>query len=1379
MALTKDIYTKAKQYFQKDFLNSFNPKEPLIKVNSDENLYAIACSRYLTGDKTAYYDPEEQKQDYENFVKTLRLNDFKASGKQIDVGVGFGSSNNLLYKLAVKFLQEKGEDLSKIKAKLTVINKAYEYPDFEGSFLRSSVLASDLDTFECVTKQTFYKWHYSTYVANTALEDKIRQENAVDFSSLGWDSVKVQDLTSRAMGADVNASYFISRSGSPFNLGYPVFCAVFEVGGISNLEEFDSSNRLTEIETKIEEQVSSLFNRVDASNARVTKFTHYQLSTKNAAIVRDISVSKGGKSLIRFCVAYDYAKLVLTTQNGPQLSDFLSNAKQELIKQKNFILTFNSTTTQQTNAVIRQQAGKIASILRKKNQSVLNGPPVFFDTKDPSLAFAKETLKKQGLAQNSINSILESQYILNLENISDSLQDEYNFLIGEYEKTRNSNPFFRDYQNSKVTEDISFYYDQSFQLLAITANRKLNDFSVEYGQQTPQIQGNAVPFEFELDEPLSNLDYLYSLQSEVELAPEPISGLDGDLALITQAFYDTLSEQDKKELRTSGLLISNQHYQDTIRKNSQHPPALVTSTINGFFYNSNEIILIEEAPKNPSFSSDALQKGRDGSIIDFLTSKQTYQQYGAIFNTSIDQFILRYHYPKVVLKPSFGTKAVTIIDGVPTAANKAVGDLSNVISKAKRAVKTGKDLEKAGKKGKKEEAVAELIKQSTVDYIFSTKDNLVRETQKQIAVKAAATSRDPRLRDLSSIIQSGDLDTIYKFILTKFDWGELLSKQLQENLQKATEVIGDIQEAEQEITNTVNNCLDNLGSDILETIANYKNAWKNIEKFIDKDVKDLVGLKDELPYLFTFDLYAFVRDKIEEAVETIIIKAIGEILASVIFQLQKDAEKFFSDSLDVLEEEFTDGLNLGLTGNQPPVQDTIGSKPQITDGRSLNIVEFSIIDILKSSNLEPLTNILEGATELLPVFATEAQKLGDTTSLMENYLNLMSDNITVPDFQNLLQGVVTNDIRKLNRVIVEDLNIVPAAQEELTSEINTAALFIYLSQFIENTVLNSLALRTAVRGVDSCFVKLTSEPANVLADFVLTTQEQEQTVLDRLNSITDQINKACQSIESALNAIDNSNTSDLLDVNDKKELLDNTAAILEGVTTLPGRVTRPAFENFTFFNESENVLLGKKLGTVSTQGDRLNPNKTKLIFGGKLGKIPNILNDLNETTLKDSLKKATPLAPKAFGVLREYFANNSAAELSTNVEKFQVDPETGEKLDTPLLKTTRQGNNIILSVDGENLLELPFETYSFNSTAFSYRIIVAYLRTTESIKTNQFTALSPILPLTAEGSPQVTDRVKKELNKTLEESTEDSNFYTDNTFKMKQIIKKLKTGGEQ
>ena len=287
--------------------------------------------------------------------------------------------------------------------------------------------------------------------------------------------------------------------------------------------------------------------------------------------------------------------------------------------------------------------------------------------------------------------------------------------------------------------------------------------------------------------------------------------------------------------------------------------------------------------------------------------------------------------------------------------------------------------------------------------------------------------------------------------------------------------------------------------------------------------------------------------------------------------------------------------------------------------------------------------------------------------------------------------------------------------------------------------------------VDSCFVKLTSEPANVLADFVLTTQEQEQTVLDRLNSITDQINRACQSIESALNAIDNSNTSDLLDVNDKKELLDNTAAILEGVTTLPGRITRPAFENFTFFDLFENAQLGKMLLEIAITGDRLNPNKTKLAPANKpsKAKIPNILNDLNKTTIIDSVGKASPKPAKAVNIFRTLLKNNGS-EIFSDIPEFQIDPETGNKITPPSQGIKRQGDNIILSVDGENLLTLPYEEYTVTTDGdnFIKRVTIAYLRTTESIKTDQFTALSPILPLTAEGSPQVTDRVKKELNKT-------------------------------
>ena len=221
MALTKEIYTKAKEYFKKfavsesqEFTTAnlgdsvFLSTGKSSDVNTDQNLFAIACARYLTNDKAAYTDPEDQKEDFQKFAQSLRLNDFKSSNKQIDVGVGIGTSNNLLYKLAVDFLTQSGQDISNIKAKLSVINKAFEDPAFEGEYLRSNVLDDD-NTFECITKQAFYKWHYSTYISNTALEQTIRQENAVDFSINGWDHLIVDNLTSKEEGHEINPSFFV------------------------------------------------------------------------------------------------------------------------------------------------------------------------------------------------------------------------------------------------------------------------------------------------------------------------------------------------------------------------------------------------------------------------------------------------------------------------------------------------------------------------------------------------------------------------------------------------------------------------------------------------------------------------------------------------------------------------------------------------------------------------------------------------------------------------------------------------------------------------------------------------------------------------------------------------------------------------------------------------------------------------------------------------------------------------------------------------------------------------------------------------------------------------------------------------------------------
>ena len=91
-------------------------------------------------------------------------------------------------------------------------------------------------------------------------------------------------------------------------------------------------------------------------------------------------------------------------------------------------------------------------------------------------------------------------------------------------------------------------------------------------------------------------------------------------------------------------------HDNLLYKSSEYPIIMVNSTINGFFYNSNEILLLEASGDNPSFDSLNLQKG--GSDIDFLLGNETYDDVNAI-SKSIDEFLLRYHYPRIQIKPSF------------------------------------------------------------------------------------------------------------------------------------------------------------------------------------------------------------------------------------------------------------------------------------------------------------------------------------------------------------------------------------------------------------------------------------------------------------------------------------------------------------------------------------------------------------------------------------------------------------------------------------------------------------------------------------------------------------------------------------------------------
>ena len=286
MSLSRKIYTRAKTHFKNNLDQALVktlklPGDPFVSngnkadINNLENSFAIVSARYLINDTVAMTDPDDNKEDYQNFVKALRLNDFRSSNKAIDVGTGIGSSNNLLYRLALKFLKDKGQNISNLKAKLSIINAAFADPEFESEFLRERFL-TDQETFECVTKQAFYKWHYSTYIANTSLEDRVRQENAVDKSISGWDKLVINNLTSKSL----NGQNFVNH--------------------------FVNSERMSQIKEKIYEDISALFDRdlfKSVLPSRVKKITHN--GKTNIDIVEDVKVSKGGKSIVRFCVAFD------------------------------------------------------------------------------------------------------------------------------------------------------------------------------------------------------------------------------------------------------------------------------------------------------------------------------------------------------------------------------------------------------------------------------------------------------------------------------------------------------------------------------------------------------------------------------------------------------------------------------------------------------------------------------------------------------------------------------------------------------------------------------------------------------------------------------------------------------------------------------------------------------------------------------------------------------------------------------------------------------------------------------------------------------------------------------------------------------------------
>ena len=63
----------------------------------NENDFALACLRLICKDTRAFIDPTKNSDEFSQMVKDLKLNELGG----IDLGFGQGTSNNLLYRLAI------------------------------------------------------------------------------------------------------------------------------------------------------------------------------------------------------------------------------------------------------------------------------------------------------------------------------------------------------------------------------------------------------------------------------------------------------------------------------------------------------------------------------------------------------------------------------------------------------------------------------------------------------------------------------------------------------------------------------------------------------------------------------------------------------------------------------------------------------------------------------------------------------------------------------------------------------------------------------------------------------------------------------------------------------------------------------------------------------------------------------------------------------------------------------------------------------------------------------------------------------------------------------------------------------------------------------
>ncbi len=1228
----KKVYEIAKKYVFKE-LGNFDLFDP-ISDNDEQDNFALACLRLLFGGPETSIDPNNNKKEFAQTVKKLKLNEL--GGK--DLGFGTGNANNLIYRLFIAHIKSLDER-QKSKTKIDFMKRAYKDELFFKGLAVDNF--NEPEVYKVITKQAFYNWHYENFIKYFEYDSVIKTKSDLNLS-------KWQDSN-----PGENVTFFIDQSGGPFNSGVPTVCCVIQEEVVEPDKIFNNKDAYIK---KCFDKIFPIFGKKkysDLTDAEKKDFVEeFVLSkaidhTKLAANYLSFSFVKANNNpnsnLYKICVGADYANLIFGISGDLKLPEKsykqMSQVKQFIANKKTSRGTIKSIPEdkKQTTDIWKESSTKLSNILNKKNDAIQKGPALFFDLEDGKevLDAIKENLEKYELVdQDASTEIFKAQYSPSGVDFSQTITGIYSELLFDrflsnrlYFLELISEPNYRE----KVFEDVVFYYSHpELRLLAVGAKKRPSK-EIEPDDIELKIQKNNVPFEFSglVDDKSQNL-YIPEINNAYSVIPqidkdekgELDTGFSGEIIFTTEFLIDeilksndaaskNLIDSETKRFKNELFdVVSFKEMQDALPALNNSFANVLLTTGNGFFLLSKEQILASEKEGGViTFLKDSLSTG-----VDFFTSNNTFKDEDVISLDNISAYMQRYHFPPLLIKPT-----------VPKQESATVEDQDAGLIKPREPNSLGAPKEKKEKV-----------------YDLDSYNSWYKNAGLQITVKMAQVSELGCLEDLGKIISQGTLDQVFEFLLTKFPWDELVLKSILADLKSKQNLLDP--ETNAAMLDQINECFDNADK-LMAEFARFLDLLQNFDNILKAQIPQVPSIP-ELPYLYVLDFQAFFRKFIQEKLEDLIKSLIGEIVALMLKEIlgdcsiDTDLERLFNEKLKGDENKTDTGADIaaddqgGLTGS------TSSGAPN-----DLNNSSIDLVNILRASRIENLDNIFNGVYDLFPVLRTIVPKGVDKTVFIQNYLSALSDSMSAIDTKSLLTGVAEPFQYDLVKDFTNNYGENSLKAVFLTQR-NIALLFKYLRRFINLILINQQIVNTSVIIPDPCFVnfgKFSDQDLQILKDS-LGPEVTQEIINTEINGLTDLISGACDKIAKALNGFSDVNSSiegSFISDSSKKALNQAVDSSIDGIVSYQNRSKAGIKKNAVGLVEIYSYLY---LG--NGEKERFEVDPLSINDGFKL----------KESTLKNAVSKEADVqltlpVIEAFPKVKDFYVNSIGLNSSAGKNK--------------------------------------------------------------------------------------------------------------------------------